>query len=363
MKTVKTNIIIIGAGLTGLTLAYYLRDQNVEVILLEARERLGGRIYTKQNPDTAPIELGATWISKQHTEILELLSELEQNVFEQKFGDSAIYEPISTSPFQLVSLPKTDDTSYRVKNGTQQIIERLVSKLDPNQIYTGQAIKSIRKKGNTIIAKSNTHEFEASIIISTLPPLLFVNSIKVNPQLPNELIEIAERTHTWMGESIKIALTYDKDFWTENHLSGTIFSNVGPIPEMYDHSNFEDSLYALKGFLNGAYFGIQKNERLSLILNQLEKYYGEQVKNFISYEELVWKNEPFTTIESSAYILPHQNNGNPVYQKGYLNDSLFLAGTETSTFYSGYMEGAISSAKHIYSRLKTIKIISEDYNN
>lgn len=55
-----------------------------------------------------------------------------------------------------------------------------------------------------------------------------------------------------MGESIKVGLTYATPFWREKS-SETIFSNVGPIPEMYDHSNAEETYFGLMGFLNGAY--------------------------------------------------------------------------------------------------------------
>lgn len=353
MENVETDIIIIGAGLSGLTLAYFLKQHDIDVILVEARERLGGRIYTKQSPNNPPIELGATWISAQHTLLLDLASELELDIFEQELGNSAIYEPISTSPFQLVSLPGADSPSYRIKDGTQQLIEKLSSKIEAQKIYTNQAVKSIHQREDKIIAKSDAHTFSGAIAVSTLPPLLFAKSIEVNPPLPNELLDIANKTHTWMGDSIKIALIYKERFWNEKHLSGTIFSNVGPIPEMYDHTNFEESRFALKGFFNGAYFGIQRDERLQLALSQLEKYYGKQVRNFIGYEEMVWRNEQYTSVDSSEYILPHQNNGDALYQQGYLNNSLFLAGTETSPVSSGYMEGAIHSAKYIFSILQS----------
>ena len=72
-----------------------------------------------------------------------------------------------------------------------------------------------------------------------------------------------------MGESIKVGLTYAQPFWRSKNSSGTIVSNVGPIPEMYDHSNYEDSLFALKGFLNGVFHAATKEERKNLILNTL----------------------------------------------------------------------------------------------
>ena len=352
MEKVKTNIIIIGAGLTGLTLAYYLKQHHINVILVEARDRLGGRIYTKESFGNAPIELGATWISTEHKLLLDLVKELKLDIFDQILGDSAFYEAIPNSPFQLVPLPHSDSPSYRIKNGTKSIIEKLSSKIDSKNIFTNQKVISIQKKGTSIIAKTNTHIFYGDIVVSTLPPMLFAKSIDLSPPLPKDLLDIANKTHTWMGDSIKIALTYKERFWNKKQLSGTIFSNVGPITEMYDHSNYEESRFALKGFFNNAYFGISKNERLQMALNQLEKYYGLQARNFTSYEETVWKNEPFTSTESTDYIFPHHNNGHSVYQKTYLNNSLYLGGTETSVLSSGYMEGAIHSAKHIYSLLK-----------
>ncbi|MFT5942796.1 MAG: monoamine oxidase, partial [Sediminicola sp.] len=342
-----------------LTLAYYLKKHHINVVLIEARERLGGRIYTKQNPNNPPLEMGATWISPQHTLLLELLQELGLKIFEQKMGDTAIYEAFSTSPFQLVSLPKSDTPSYRVQHGTQQIIEKLASKIDQKQMYTSQVVQSIVKEGNAIMATSETHKFVGSMVISTIPPLLFANTLTVSPSLPNDLKEIAQRTHTWMGDSIKVALSYKEKFWDQKQLSGTIFSNAGPISEMYDHSNVEDSLFALKGFFNGAYFAISKEERLQLVLDQLEKYFGNQVKDFLNYEELVWKNEPYTATEASGYILPHQNNGNAVYQKGYLDNTLFLVGTETSPINGGYMEGAVHSANYLYTTLKSKGLLGQ----
>jgi len=150
-----------------------------------------------------------------------------------------------------------------------------------------------------------------------------------------------------MGESIKIALSYKEPFWNEEQLSGTIFSSVGPIPEMYDHSNFEESRFALKGFLNGAYYAISKEARLELILNQLQKYYGPRALDYMSYEELVWTNEDYTSTPYAQHVLPHQNNGHDLYQRVYLDGGLYFAGTETSAEFSGYMEGAVRSAFNI----------------
>ena len=247
MKAIQTDVVIIGGGLAGLMTAYLLRSTNLTVHVLEARERLGGRIHTVSEGH-APLEMGATWLGKKHTELVSLLKELNIDTFEQTLGARAIYEPISTSPPQLVTLPPNSDPSFRIKGGSTILIQALAANLDDSNIHCGQIVRSIQKVNDELLVYTLSLEFKASIVVSTLPPYLLTQSIDIQPALPRTLLDIAEQTHTWMGESIKVSLTYQHPFWRGRQSSGTIFSNVGPIPEMYDHSNQEDNLFALKGF-------------------------------------------------------------------------------------------------------------------
>jgi len=247
MKKIDADIIIIGAGLTGLSLAYYLRKRDLKVILIEARNRQGGRIHTLQEPGQAPVEMGATWVHGHHHATLALIDELGLSVFEQEFGEVVIYETSSVAPAQLVSMPPSGNPSYRIAGGSASLIERLSSNINAEQIFLEQEIRSIEAVGDSINASSDTYNFEGQMVISTLPPYLFMDKIKVKPSLPNELVEVGKGTRTWMGDSIKVALTYADRFWKKDKMKGTVFSKTGPMIELYDHSDVTDSIFALKG--------------------------------------------------------------------------------------------------------------------
>ena len=347
----ESDIVIIGAGLTGLTLAYLLRHSGMKVTIVEARDRIGGRIFTKGYENNQPLEMGATWLGHQHGRLKELLQELGISTFDQVIGAAAIYEAISTSPPYLAQLPPNPEPSMRIQGGSEKIIHTLASHINQSDILLNEVVSDIKETDEGVTLATTSYTISANKVISTLPPNLFVNSIDCQPKLPNDVIHLAKATHTWMGESIKISLTYAEPFWRAENLSGTIMSNVGPIGEMYDHSNYEDSFYALKGFFSGNYFSITKEERVAMIMHQLNKYFGSKAEKYIEYNEVVWRNEPHTFTPYDSHVLPHQNNGDPIYQKNYMNGKLIIGGTETSTSYPGYMEGAVYSAMYIANKI------------
>ena len=59
--TERRQVIVIGAGIAGLAAARTLADRGHDAVLLEARDRIGGRIWTSRWSDAA-IDLGASWI-------------------------------------------------------------------------------------------------------------------------------------------------------------------------------------------------------------------------------------------------------------------------------------------------------------
>jgi monoamine oxidase len=71
----NTKIIIIGAGLSGLMIAYLLQKKGIDVLILEANTRIGGRIETVTGTTEQQWKC-ATWFSKPHQHLIALLDEL-----------------------------------------------------------------------------------------------------------------------------------------------------------------------------------------------------------------------------------------------------------------------------------------------
>jgi monoamine oxidase len=348
----KPKITIIGAGLTGLLIAYRLKQIGFTIQILEARDRLGGRISTLLSENDTPVEMGATWFSNQHINLIKLLDELDISYFEQYMKGTAFFEAFSTAPPQPIQIPQ-DSPSYRIESGTSNLINTLANKLNQNEVKLSQPVKELIFENKKVWLKTNDGIFGGDIVVSTIPPALLVSSILFTPSLPTEFIRIAMNTHTWMQDSIKVALIYPTSFWKNKKLSGTIFSNVGPITEFYDQSDRTETHFALCGFVNRGYIQTSKTERKEKVLNQLLKIFGKEAMDYLGYEELVWSEEIYTKDkkQESVSVYPHQNNGNPIFSNAYYDNRFLIAGSETSATYSGYMEGAIVSANRIIEKI------------
>src|SRR5215831_15188185 len=90
----KPKVIIIGAGFAGLAAAYYLHKKNIEFIILEARNRIGGRVfsYPIDPTENLVIELGAEWVGNSHHRMRDLSGELGLQLINNQFDSHLIYK-------------------------------------------------------------------------------------------------------------------------------------------------------------------------------------------------------------------------------------------------------------------------------
>jgi monoamine oxidase len=323
--------------------AYRLQSKGFDIEIIEARDRIGGRIHTIYS-DAGQVEMGATWFNDIHVSFRNLY-ELGLEHFEQFMTGTSYFEAFSAAPAQEIQIPQ-NSPSYRVTGGTAKLIETLKNKLIDIPVHLNEAVLGLNFEDEKVQLTTKNQSFVADYVISTLPQALFASDIDVTPTLPQKLTNIAEETHTWMQDSIKVAFVYTEPFWRNKNYSGTLFSNVGPITEFYDQSNAELTKFALCGFISGGMEMYSQKERLEKVKTQLEKIFGQEALP-TSYHETVWSKEKQTkSSKQIGFMYPHQNNGHPLFRESYCDNRLFFAGTETANQYPGYMEGAIIAAEN-----------------
>jgi monoamine oxidase len=82
MEEVHFDVLVVGAGISGLTAAKLLAQAGLRVAVVEARARVGGRIYTTRAGDALPIELGAEFIHGKPEELWRLVAKADATTFE-----------------------------------------------------------------------------------------------------------------------------------------------------------------------------------------------------------------------------------------------------------------------------------------
>src|SRR5205085_792753 len=80
VNRIETDVCVIGAGLAGLTAARRLSQGGREVTVVEARDRVGGRIWTRPTAGL-PIDVGATFIGPHHDRLHALTKEMGVSTF------------------------------------------------------------------------------------------------------------------------------------------------------------------------------------------------------------------------------------------------------------------------------------------
>src|ERR1035437_7989756 len=77
----SNQVVVIGAGLAGLSAARRLRTLGIEVSVVAARSRVGGRTEGGFTADGTPVELGGQWVGPTQTRMYELIGELGLETF------------------------------------------------------------------------------------------------------------------------------------------------------------------------------------------------------------------------------------------------------------------------------------------
>ena len=337
-------VIVVGAGISGLHAADLLSRRAHRVTVLEARDRVGGRLHSTADG----LDLGASWFWPGEHRVAGLVEEMGIAVHEQHLAGDAMYDDASHA-IRLDGNP-IDVASFRFVHGADSLTEALARRLhsrDHSDVRLDSDVQSIsvRSAGVEVEVDSSDHRdvLDADHVVVALPPALAVATIRFRPDLPTGLAAVAQRTPVWMGAITKVVARYGSPFWREAGLSGSAVSHRGPMREIHDLSG--------PGGYPAALFGFAGTDASSgpvaeaNVLEQLVRLFGPEAGSPIDLVCADWRTERFSSPEHVEQITDLSTFGHEAFQRPTLDGRVHWTSTETSPVAPGHIEGALAAAE------------------
>jgi monoamine oxidase len=448
----SADVVVVGAGFAGLTAALRIKQAGHSVIVLEARDRVGGRAFNRRIGDGEISETGATFVGPTQNHILNLAKEFKvgkfptfedgDNVYVNAQGQRSTYSdqgPLGTAPpdptilpdlasavlqldqmstqvpvnapwsspnaadwddetlaswiedhsanpdfRKLVSVatrpifgaeprelsllftlfyiaasgnennPGTFERNFNTRDGAQmwrffggaQRIPLKIARVLGNRVVVlGSPVQRIGQGNGRVTARCADLEVRARRAIIAIPPTL-AGRIEYTPRLPPARDQLTQRLP--QGTLIKATAVYDQPFWRDQGLNGQAVSFDGPANVTFDDSPPDASKGVVFGFVGGdearRFQRMTKANRKAAVLANFKKYFGSRAGHPRQYFETNWSQETWTrgcpvAIAGPGTLLAY----GPALRRPV--GRIHWAGTETSTYWNGYMDGAVRSGQ------------------
>jgi monoamine oxidase len=450
VRSRKADVVVIGAGFAGLTAARRLAQAGKSVIVLEARDRVGGRALNHDLGGGQVSEGGATFVGPTQDRILALVKEMGvdtfptfddgQNVYvaqgqRQTYSDSGPTGTAPPDPLVLAELtevvaqldqmsttvpvdapwqapnaaawdgqtletwvkansvtprfqalvpmatrpifgaeprelsllfvlfyiaasgnetnPGTFERNFdtrdgaqmwRLVGGSQLVTIKMAQELGSRLVLSSPARRIVQSAGGVRV-ESDRFAVNAQRVIVAIPPTL-AGRIDYSPILPPERDQLTQRLG--QGTLTKVAAVYDTPFWRANGLNGSAVSTDGLVSATFDDSPPSGKPGVIFGFVGGdsarAYNAMSAADGRNAVLSEFATLFGDEAKSPTAFFDTRWTGEQWTrgcpvAIAGPGTLLAY----GPWIRQPI--DRIHWAGTETATYWNGYMDGAVRSGE------------------
>lgn len=232
----------------------------------------------------------------------------------------------------------------RFVGGSQQVPIKLAATLGDRVVLSAPVRSVVQSGGKYVVTADGVSVTAKKVIVAV--PLPLTGRIAFDPLLPAARDQLSQRMP--MGSIGKAIAVYDTPFWRADGLNGQVVSDSGVVRSTFDNSPPDGSYGALMGFIEAdqmrAYDASSTDEVKAAVLKDYAAYFGDKAKSPTSFVLQRWDNEGFSRGGPVAYAPP-----------GVLTEygaalrkpagGIHWAGTETSTYWTGYMDGAVRSGE------------------
>ena len=240
----------------------------------------------------------------------------------------------------------------RIVGGSQLIPNRVAQHLGSKRVLLNAPVRQIVSGKSAVTVHADGHTVTAKRVIVAVPPVL-AGRIHYEPGLPAARDQLTQRYP--QGTLTKVAAVYDRPFWRDAGLTGQVLDTGGPISASFDDSPPDGSPGVIFGFVGGdnarSFNVMSPAARQNAVLQQIVSWFSSQsaalgaaAHQARGYFDTNWSTEMWTrgcpvgipSLGTLSAYGPHLRA--PVGR-------IHWAGTETSDYWNGYMDGAVRSGE------------------
>jgi monoamine oxidase len=352
-KGSNKKVIVIGAGLSGLVAAYELKRAGHEVVILEARNRIGGRVLTLRSPfsDEHSAEAGAARIPPDHNLTLGYADhfDLDLDPFYPRSGSFVDYIDgnrtlISTNDF-LDGRPWPGSVLHKeyqkIRGGSNKLPYAFAEFLEA-EIKLNTPAKTVTQTSNGVVVRSpELGVFKGDRVLCSVPiPVL--NRIFFEPELSQEKVTARLGGYRY-APSTRVFLQFKKRFWESENLNG--WGNSDWPEEIWqptwDRDGPRGIIMSYLRWDRAEEMNLLTNEsRISQLADRWENIFPGVIDNLESGTSHAWALEKWS---GGAWASPSAEQYDALQSHiGKAEGRIHFAGDHASD-YSGWMQGALAS--------------------
>ncbi|MDF2823881.1 MAG: monoamine oxidase, partial [Mycobacterium sp.] len=233
----------------------------------------------------------------------------------------------------------------RFIGGTGEIPRRLAAQIEehivlnaPVQLIEHTASEvTVHCRGGAVVRGSR-------VIVAISPTL--AGRIMYDPPLPGVRDQLTQRMPN--GSAMKAFFVYDEPFWRADGLNGQLISEIGPARMSNDTCLPGDDHGVILLFLEGeqarTHGQLPQAQRRELLTAELVRHYGSAAAQPLAYVDGEWSNRQWTR---GCYNANHGPHVWTTYGSALSTPIgvIHWASTDTATFWSAYMEGAVDAGE------------------
>jgi len=344
----QTDILIVGGGISGLTAAWQLQNAEICVCLIEARDRVGGRILTRKE---ANCDMGPSWYWPGQPLVASLLTKFEIPSFEQYAKGKVLWQN-EQGHVQEYFMASPMAGALRIQGGVGALTQRIATEISAENLQLRHVLKGLQIQNDGVRAEVQGPDGDLEILAKqvalAIPPRV-AGALPFTPELPDGTQQLLASTPTWMAGHAKFFALYEEPFWREMGLCGTAMSRRGPLAEIHDASSNTGDGYSLFGFVGvdaktRAQLG--ETELIGKATEQLVSIYGVQARAYKDVFLKDWSTEPFTAgPRDQEPQMHHPKYGlDPELGEAWTGRLKFIS-SESSFTNGGLIEGALEAAQ------------------